>query len=506
MYTRLLLESLRRGTRRKLLAVTAVALGTLGATALGEVLLASGDRLAAELASYGANLALEPGAGRDALTVARLPEVRRIFWRNNIVALAPLYPLRLRVSSVAAAAAAAAEAPRPNSSPQPDGSPQASSSLSPTATAPPEGVAEVVGTWFHQPLEPGWATGLPAVRPTLRVAGRWPRDLSDGASPVASVAPAAVVPPAGAAVPAAAERRATAPIGAERGTVAPVAAEKAAAAPVAAESAAAAPAEVEAAVGRRLAARLGVGAGGEIRVALGGRAAVARVVGIVTSGGEEDDQAFLPLAAVAGLAGRPGTFLRAEIFAQTNPESGNVRDPRGMTPREYETWYCTAYPSSVAFQLQQALPEARAQVVHGVTAATADVLGKLRGVLLALCVVALLGAALGVTATMTATVLERRLEAGLLVAIGAARRRVVLFFLSEAALLGGLGGLAGGGLGLAAGRLLGAGALGVRVPWTPVLLPFAVLLGLVVAVAASSLPVSRALGRYPAALLKRATA
>ena len=485
MYTRLLLESLRRGTRRKLLAVTAVALGTLGATALGEVLLASGDRLAAELASYGANLALEPAAGRDALTVARLPEVRRIFWRNNIVALAPLYPLRLRVSSIAAEAAEAAAAPRPDSAPQPDGSPQASSSPPLSPTVPAEVVAEVVGTWFHQTLEPGWATGLPAVRPTLRVAGRWPRDLPDGASRVARTA-----------VPAAAERRATAPVGAARGTVAPVAA----------ESAAAAPAEVEAAVGRRLAARLGVGAGGEIRVALGGRAAVARVVGIVTSGGEEDDQAFLPLAAVAGLAGRPGTFLRAEIFAQTNPESGNVRDPRGMTPREYETWYCTAYPSSVAFQLQQALPEARAQVVHGVTAATADVLGKLRGVLLALCVVALLGAALGVTATMTATVLERRLEAGLLVAIGAARRRVVLFFLSEAALLGGLGGLAGGGLGLAAGRLLGAGALGVRVPWTPVLLPFAVLLGLVVAVAASSLPVSRALGRYPAALLKRATA
>ena len=98
MYARLLLESLRRGTRRKLLAVTAVALGTLGATALAEVMLASGDRLASELASYGANLELVPAAGRDALSVARLPAVRHIFWRNNIVALAPLLPLRLRLS------------------------------------------------------------------------------------------------------------------------------------------------------------------------------------------------------------------------------------------------------------------------------------------------------------------------------------------------------------------------------------------------------------------------
>ena len=197
---------------------------------------------------------------------------------------------------------------------------------------------------------------------------------------------------------------------------------------------------------------------------------------------------------------------RSRVFAQTNPESRNVRDPRSMTPAEYDAWYCTAYPSSVAFQIGQALPEARARVVHGVTGATADVLGKLRGVLLALSVVALLGAAIGVTAAMTATVLERRLEAGLMVAIGAARRRVVFFFLSEAALLGGLGGAVGGALGLLAGRWLGAGALGVRVPWTPVLLPFALLLGITVALAASIAPVSRALGRYPAALLKRADA
>jgi putative ABC transport system permease protein len=443
MYTRLLLESLRRGTRRKLLAVTAVALGTLGATALGEVMLASGDRLAAELASYGANLELVPGPGRETLAVARLPAVRRIFWRNNIVALAPLYPLRLRLSG---------------------------------GEAPPSAVvAEVVGTWFHYPLEPGWRTGLPATRPTLQVAGRWPRD--------------------------------EAPVGAGSGTTEQGAVPPAAGGGATQQAAAPAPAATaEAVLGRRLAARLHLRPGDRLLAALGPRSARWAVTGIVASGGEEDDQAFVPLAAVARLAGRPGSFLRAEIFALTNPESRNVRDPRRMTAQEYEAWYCTAYPSSVAFQLRQALPEADAQVVHGVTAATADVLGKLRGVLLALAAVALLGAAVGVTAAMTATVLERRLEAGLMVAIGAARRRVVLFFLLEAALLGGMGGLLGGGLGLPAGRLLGAGALGVEVPWKPMLLPVAVLLGLVVAVVASAPPVARALGRYPAALLKRATA
>lgn len=412
MYTRLLLESLRRGTRRKLLAVSAVALGTFGATALAEVMLASGDRIAAEMSSYGANMELVPTAGRQTLAVADLPAVRKIFWRNNIIALAPFQDVRVRL--------------------HPD--------------TPRETVAPLVGTWFDHDLADGWRTGLPRVRPTLRIAGRWPADRVETAE------------------------------------------------------------TPELVLGRRLAARLGVAAGDEVRARLGGAEAAFRVVGLLTSGGEEEEQAFAPLAAVQRLTGQAGRFTRAEVFALTNPEAKNPGDPQRMTPEEYEAWYCTAYPSAVAFQLGEAIPGSSARVVYGITAATADVMGRLRGVLMALAVVALAGAVVGVTAAMTATVLERRLEAGLMVAIGAPRRHVVLFFLSEAALLGLLGGLAGGGLGLLGGRLLGSGALGVTVPWLPQLLPFAALLGTAVAVCASFAPVVRALELYPADILKRATA
>src|SRR5881227_1890481 len=121
MYARLLIESLRRGTRRKLLAVSAVALGTLGATALGEVVLASGDRLAAEMGSYGANLVTTPAREGETLPVADLVKVRRIFWKNNIVAVAPTLDLRVR-------------------------------------------------------MEPDFRTGLPRTRPTLAIEGRWRGD------------------------------------------------------------------------------------------------------------------------------------------------------------------------------------------------------------------------------------------------------------------------------------------------------------------------------------------
>lgn len=403
MYLRLLAESLRRGTRRKLLAVTAVALGILGATALAAVLLSSGDSLAAEMGAYGANLELVPGPGAETLPAARLAVLRKIFWRNNIVAVAPLLPLRVAAG---------------------------------------ERVVPLVGTWFSHPLEPGFSTGLGKTRPTLDVAGRWPDDAAD-----------------------------------------------------------------EVALGRRLAQRLGLEPGDRLDVELAGRRTALTVVGVIASGGQEEEEAFAPLAVVAGLAGRPPVFARAEIFAVTTPEKrGTVRNPKAMSEAEYEQWYCTAYPSSVAYQIDEAIPEGRARVVYRIADASADVLFRLESILTALAVVALVGAGLGVTAAMTATVLERRLEAGLMIALGAARGRVAAFFLSEAGLLGLLGGLGGGLLGLAAGRLLGWTAFGVAVPWMPVLLPFAVAAGIALAVLASVAPVLRALTRYPADLLKRATA
>lgn len=421
MFVRLLVESVRRGARRRLLAAATVAVGVLAATALVEVLLASGDRLAAELGAYGANIEVRAAAEDGTFDAASLAAVRRIFWRNNVVAMAPLVELDAAFAGEAGGRV----------------------------------LAPLVGTWFDVAFADGWRTGLPAVRPTLAVDGRWPRD------------------------------------GAE-----------------------------EIALGRRLAARLGAAPGDGLAVTLGGGERRLAVVGVVTSGGDEEERAFAPLAAVHALTGRAagaegtagggalpgGAVTRAEVFALTNPELANRKDPRAMTPEEYDRWYCTAYPSSVAHQVDEALPGASAAVVPRIADASRDLLGRLRAVVLAVAAVALVGAVLGVTAVMTATVLERRLEAGLMLALGAEGWRVAAFFLAEAAALGLAGGLLGGLAGLALGRPLGVAVFGVAVPWAPVLLPVAAAAGVLLAVAGSAPPVLRLFRARPALQLQRATA
>ena len=72
-----------------------------------------------------------------------------------------------------------------------------------------------------------------------------------------------------------------------------------------------------------------------------------------------------------------------------------------------------------------------------------DLLGRLRVALLGLAVVALLLACLGIANTMYTAVLERTKEIGVLKALGARSRDVLVLFVAEAAVIGLAGGLIG---------------------------------------------------------------
>ncbi|HET7842373.1 MAG TPA: ABC transporter permease, partial [Terriglobia bacterium] len=105
MLTRIVRGSMMRRRRRKLLSLLAVTLGIAAATAVATLSLDVGDKVNRELRSFGANIAVTPAADSLAVSVggtdyrpagagAYLPEadlikLRRIFWRNNIMAFAP---------------------------------------------------------------------------------------------------------------------------------------------------------------------------------------------------------------------------------------------------------------------------------------------------------------------------------------------------------------------------------------------------------------------------------
>jgi len=89
--------------------------------------------------------------------------------------------------------------------------------------------------------------------------------------------------------------------------------------------------------------------------------------------------------------------------------------------------------------------------------ATMDqVLGSIQAVLSGIAAISLIVAGVGIINTMTVSVMERTREIGVLKAIGAKSKQVLLMFLSEAVLTGLIGGLLGVLLGIGLGQVVGS--------------------------------------------------
>jgi putative ABC transport system permease protein len=160
MFLRLVYESFRRQKRRKLLAGVAIMLGVGVATAMIAVATDIGDKIGRELRSYGANLIvtpqedtldveiggvnLKPASDGDYLNEADLPNIKGMFWRNNIVGFAPMLPVIVNLGE--------------------------------------EKNITLLGTYFSKQLKFGKedsSTGVRKTHPWWKVQGSWPDDDSD---------------------------------------------------------------------------------------------------------------------------------------------------------------------------------------------------------------------------------------------------------------------------------------------------------------------------------------
>jgi len=263
-------------------------------------------------------------------------------------------------------------------------------------------------------------------------------------------------------------------------------------------------------VGAALARRAGIQAGDTVELraqansgAAGESSAKLRVTGILSTGGPEDEAVVAPLATAQKLSGHTGHYRRLLISALTKPEDEFARrDPRTMSGEEYDRWYCTAYISSIAYQVQQALPGVEARAIRRVAESEGRILTRVSALMWLVTLAALVAAALAVAATSATTVLERRSEIGLMKALGAGHALIGAFFLAEQVLLALLGGAAGYLLGVGLARLLGKSVFGVAPTERIILLPVILALAAAVALAGSLVPLRRAARFDPAPILR----
>lgn len=261
----------------------------------------------------------------------------------------------------------------------------------------------------------------------------------------------------------------------------------------------------ECVVGAQLASSMGLKPGDKIALSVGSSSEPAdfEVSGIIETGGIEDREAMAPLAVVQRMTGLEGKVRRIEVSAITKPDDSLAHTPVShMTPDEYEKWSCSNYASTVAYQIQQAIPGSSAKPVYRISETEGKILNRVGLLMALLAVAALLTAGLAVSSMMLASVLDRRSEIGLFKALGASNARVAAIFLTESCTIGLAGGVLGYALGSELAVRLARAVFGAPVGIHWVILPGALALAVIVALAGSAWPLSRGL-RMPAAVALR---
>ncbi|BBB90661.1 MAG TPA: ABC transporter permease [Methylomusa anaerophila] len=251
-------------------------------------------------------------------------------------------------------------------------------------------------------------------------------------------------------------------------------------------------------MGSLLAAKLGLRPGDivTLRLAGGQQAENFTITGVFNSGGAEDEQIFVPLRKVQQALHLDGKIGKVEVSAITTPENELARkaaqDPKSLSLKEWETWYCTAYVSSISYQIEEVVNGARAKPVRQVAESEGAILQKTQLLMLLITVLSLAGSALGISNLLSASVMERSKEIGLLKALGATDGAVALLVLVETLLAGAGGGLFGYFAGLGFAQIIGWSVFGSAVAAKGMVIPLVMILVALVTLA-GSLPAMRML-------------
>ncbi|WP_114194733.1 ABC transporter permease [Edaphovirga cremea] len=422
----MLRQSWRRNVRRKSLAVITVFLAAGLISALLAVSIDIGDKMARELKSYGANILIEPAgqaalpalfgersnplAGQDFLDENELPNIKDIFWRNNIVGFAPLLSGNVVIN---------------------------------------DQTVGVLGTFFSQPVnvpdEEDYHTGQRIISPYWQVQGEWPQE---------PVIEGAVVP---------------------------------------------------ALVGKQLALQNHWTVGDSLQLTGPAAPLNLKITGILSSGGDEERQLVMPLAAVQTLMGLPGKVQAIRVSALTVPENDLSRRARenleALNAEEYDLWYCTAYVSSIAHQLEEAISGSAVRPIWQVAASEGVVIEKIQLLLAVVTLAALVAAAMGIASLMTSTIMERAKEIGLMKALGARQWQIMLLFYLEAALSGLLGGVLGCVAGWGLAKAIGLMLFGAPLSFAWIVVPCVLVVSVLIALIGTWFPARRIARLYPVEVL-----
>ena len=229
------------------------------------------------------------------------------------------------------------------------------------------------------------------------------------------------------------------------------------------------------------------------------------VVGILKGASDEAHKLVGSLKLAGDLSGHAGSYTKAEVSAMTIPENDLSLKARrnldNLDSAEYDKWYCSAYAGSIAFQIEENLPNVSAKASLQVSDAESNIVKKIQSLMGIVSIIALVVSAIGITSLMTSEIYRRKKEIGLLKAIGASNFEIYALFASESLVVAFFAGITGAFLGYALSYVMSyiIFSHGIGIAW--IVLPISVAFALLISVVGSLMPMRNVINLLPAEVL-----
>lgn len=237
-------------------------------------------------------------------------------------------------------------------------------------------------------------------------------------------------------------------------------------------------------IGKNVANKMNLQLGNELNISYEANSIVTNktliVAGIITSGGTEDNHILVSLPIAQNITNHINQVHTIQVSA-----------------------LCTACPiETIAGEIEGQIDYVDARTILQMTNTEMNILSKIEMMMTLVTIIALLATILGVSTTLTTSVLERRTEIGLMKSIGAENKKIAALFLAESTIIGLIGGIFGFIIGFVGAQIVGLMVFNSLVSLQVIIIPIALGISIGVSLIASFIPVRRAMKIEPIIVLR----
>ncbi|QKF64699.1 ABC transporter permease [Campylobacter corcagiensis] len=230
-----------------------------------------------------------------------------------------------------------------------------------------------------------------------------------------------------------------------------------------------------------------------------------KVVGILDFGGEFSNKFITSLKFTQTLLNLENKVEKVEVSALTIPENDLAIKARKnldyLDQVEYDLWYCTAFVSSIAYQISEDLKGADAKPQTQISDAESSVVTKIQTLMLVVSLISLIVSSIAISSLMTSEIYRRTKEIGLLKALGATNFQIYLNFALGSVVVAVFSSLVGVIFGYLISQIIAYFIFSHFINFSLIVIPITLFFAVLIALIGSLLPMKNVINLLPAEVL-----